>query len=263
MESLSERIAFAKTISKEAGELLFDLFRERRSLQQELKGVSDIVTEADLKSERYIIDLINQTFPDDTIISEEKDVDLEHSSKENEGYSWVIDPLDGTRNFSIGNPNFVVSIGVLKENQIVGGVVYFPVLDEYFIADQEKAFLNDVQIKVNQTTLKNAIVGFWDKREKDPSYNRVDIFNKLRGKVKVLRVFGASALEKSWVAAGQIDMYVGNSSSLFGAIAGVSLIRNAGGVAYNHNGEEWKPGDVGIICGNKELVEEALKELNA
>jgi myo-inositol-1(or 4)-monophosphatase len=227
-----------------------------------LKGVSDIVTEADTRSESLLVRLISGAFPDDVIISEEKDAALEHSSKLQDTYSWVIDPLDGTRNFSIGNPNFVVPLGILKGKEIIGGVVYFPILDEYFIADEGQAYYNDSVITVNKTTLKAAIVGFWDKREKDPSYPKVDILNKLRGKVKVLRMFGASALEKSWVACGQTDLYIGNSSSLFGAIAGVALVRSAGGVALNLEGDEWMPGDVGIICGEKTLVSEALQELS-
>jgi myo-inositol-1(or 4)-monophosphatase len=255
------RIDTADQIAVKAGRLLLDLFQKRLELSSRTKGQQDIVTEADTESEKLILHELAQAFPGEKIVSEETDFDQEHSDIQLRN-TWVIDPLDGTRNFAIGNPNFVVSIGYIDEKGRFSGVVYFPILDDHYVAKDENTFFNGKVTRVSSTEeLRDAIVAFWDKREKDNTWNKVDILNSLRGKVKVIRVFGASALEKSWVSNDQVDLYIGNSSSIFGAVAGVALVRNAGGVALNFEGKNWKLGDIGIICGNRVLVEKALKTL--
>ncbi len=257
-----EHIDYSIDVVRKAGDLLLELFENSLTFEGKSKGVKDIVTEADLEAERLIKALLKDKYPEIRVISEEADCDLEHSDK-GLGNAWVIDPLDGTRNFSIGNPNFVVSIGYVDNNGDFSGVIYYPVLDQIFVAVNGKAYLDGKEIHVNEKDeMDDAIVAFWDKREKDPDWNRPEIYNNLRGKVKVVRVFGASALEKSWVATGQVDLYVGNSSSIFGAVAGVALVRNAGGVCYSLEGNEWKLGDVGIVCGCEVLVNKVLQEIN-
>lgn len=256
-----ENISKAITIAKEVGELLVNKFNMGTDIGSRDKGVKDIVTGADVEAENFIKEKLSYFFPNSKIISEESDVDLEYSNIQLTN-SWIIDPLDGTRNFSIGNPNFVVSIGYIDEMGEFSGVISYPILERIFVATDKKAFQNKKLIKVSsEGDLENAIVAFWDKREKDPNWEKVEIYKSLLNKVKVLRAFGASALEKAWVASGQVDLYIGNSSSIFGAVAGVALVRNAGGVAYNLEGEDWKLGDVGIICGNESLVRKALKVL--
>jgi myo-inositol-1(or 4)-monophosphatase len=261
MSSYSQQIQIAIKTGKKAGKLLLKQFKSRLKVEGMNKGVTDIVTQADIDAEKLISEELGNNFPQSKIISEEVDINLEHSSNTLKD-AWVIDPLDGTRNFSIGNPNFVISIGYVNERSEFEGVVHFPILDQTFIATEHKSFLVEKELSVSNTEqLKNSIVAFWDKREKDPNWSQPEIYNALRGKTKVLRVFGASALEKTWVSTGQIDLYIGNSSSIFGAVAGVALVRNSGGVCYNLEGSDWQLGDVGIICGNKILVEQALKEL--
>lgn len=254
----NELIEHAKLVASKTGDLLMEMFANRLNIHSDEKGVKDIVTDADIKAEELIKEKLLEKYPEIPVISEESDMEKEHSRFEN-GNFWVIDPLDGTRNFSIGNPNFVVSIGYVDSEMKLHGVVYYPILKQLFYTEDGKSCLNNKSISVsNETDLNNAVVAYWDKREKDPNWSKADILNSLRGKVKVLRMFGASALEKSWVANGQVDLYIGNSSSIFGAVAGVALVRNAGGVALNLEGEEWRLGDIGIICGNEELVRKAV-----
>ncbi len=256
-----EQINYAVEVSQKAGKLLMDLFKDSLVHEGEVKGAKDIVTKADLDAEQMIKELLLDKYPDIRVIGEEADFDLEHSDKSLKS-AWVIDPLDGTRNFSIGNPNFVVSIGYIDEAGEFSGVIHYPILGQTFVAVNDKAYLDGKLIRVNEkNNIDDAIVAFWDKREKDPDWDRPEIYNNLSGKVKVLRVFGASALEKSWVSTGQVDVYVGNSSSIFGAVAGVALVRNAGGVCYNLEGEKWMLGDVGIVCGNDVLVSKVLREI--
>ncbi len=259
--NLSVRIESAVEIAILAGRRLADMFEHRENLLSNRKGIKDLVTQADIEAEEIIIDNLKKKFPHERVLSEEADFEKEHSQGDFRN-TWIIDPLDGTRNFSIGNPNFVVSIGYVDENNQFSGIVHSPILNDFYIADNQKSFFNNNEIKVNQDIrLDDSIVAFWDKREKDPGWEKPDILNSLRGKVTVLRMFGASALEKSWVASGQVDLYIGNSSSIFGAVAGIGLVRNASGVALNLDGDKWQLGDIGIICGNESLVHEALEYL--
>ncbi|MDD3647264.1 MAG: inositol monophosphatase [Candidatus Dojkabacteria bacterium] len=254
-----QRVEKVKNIAKKAGDRLLELFGSEIGTSS--KGKRDIVTEADIESEKIIKEELDKLFPDELVISEESDVGLEYSKKSFRK-CWIVDPLDGTRNFSIGNPNFVVSIGYVDSKNSYQGVIYYPILNHFFFTKNKKASLNGKEINVNpRKQLADSIVGFWDKREKDPYWRGPDIYNSLRGKVKVLRMFGTSALEKAWVSSGQLDLYVGNSSSIFGAPAGVALVRNAGGVVYNLKGDEWELGDVGLVCGNKSIVKKALTHL--
>ncbi len=258
---MSELIDLAKEVAVQAGDLLLEMFDDRLNVGSSEKGVKDIVTDADVKAEELIKQKLLAKYPNIPVISEESDMEKEHSHFRN-GDFWVIDPLDGTRNFSIGNPNFVVSIGYVDSDMKLHGVVCYPILKQLFYTEDGKSYLNGKLIAVrDEDDLDDAIVAYWDKREKDPQWDKPDVLNSLRGKVKVLRMFGASALEKSWVANDQVDLYIGNSSSIFGAVAGVGLVRNAGGVVLNFEGNEWQLGDIGIICGKEKLVKKALPYL--
>lgn len=262
MQINNPKIKVAVQTAQKAGDVLMQLFKSRLKFEGEVKGVKDIVTKADFEAEKLILRELKTNFPDIRVISEESDIELEHDNKQLRD-AWIVDPLDGTRNFSIGNPNFVVSIGYVNSKGEFEGAIYYPILGQTFFATERESYLNGNEISVSNTTdLENSVVAFWDKREKDPDWDNVDIVKCLRDEVKVLRSFGASVLEKAMVATGQVDLYIGNSSSIFGAVAGIGLVRNAGGVCYNLQGKEWKLGDIGVVCGNKTLVKKALIKLN-
>ena len=117
----------ATQASKGAGAVLSELFRCKIK-KYEMKNKFDILAEADLKSERIIIDHIKKSFPDHSILSEEKGE--EHHSSE---FRWIIDPLDGTINFSRGIEEFCISIAVEQNKQLMIGLVYKPITEKLYI----------------------------------------------------------------------------------------------------------------------------------
>ena len=117
-----------------------------------MKSAHEIVSYADLLSEKIIIKEIKKEFPDHHILSEEKGDDQKKSD-----YTWIIDPIDGTTNFTIKNPLWAISIGVLYKNELIFGLVYAPILNEVYRASKNKgAFLNNK--KINVSKVKNTKV---------------------------------------------------------------------------------------------------------
>ena len=133
----------ARRAAMEAGGILKELYGNISSISK--KGKIDLVTEGDLASEKALINAISHDFPDDMILSEEAGEKGKESDR-----VWIVDPLDGTTNFAHSFPFFGVSIALQVKNEIIAGVVYNPVLDEFFEAEKGKsAFLNKKSIKVS------------------------------------------------------------------------------------------------------------------
>ncbi len=135
-------LEFASTLAREAGKLLLDFFSPSGSFTS-LKEDYSVVTEADLAADQLIAESINENFPGEALISEELQPEIGKTG----AAVWVVDPLDGTTNFSLGLPIWGVSIARLVDGWPEIGVVYFPFLDELFIASKGTgAYLNGRQI---------------------------------------------------------------------------------------------------------------------
>ena len=161
-------------ISKVAGNIIREGFGKQIKISYKT-GDNNLVTEIDLESEKAIINYINKNFPDHNILSEES------GSTDNKGeYTWVIDPLDGTTNFAHGLPIFSVSIGIVKNNEILAGAVYDVMRDVIYTAEKGMgAFSNGKPISVNNNSDLNTgflVTGFpYDVRE-NPEYS-IERFN--------------------------------------------------------------------------------------
>ena len=116
--------------------MLMSKFNRLSRNQVKKKSPYEIVTLADTEAEKIIIDDIKSRFPHDTILSEE--AGREEGAEE---YLWIIDPLDGTTNFFIGNPVFTSSIGLAYKGEMISGATYHPILKELFFVEKGKGFL--------------------------------------------------------------------------------------------------------------------------
>ncbi len=189
----------------EAGKIHLKHFRSTNINIEYKLNAADIVTIADKESETCILQHIKTTYPTHSILSEESGANITNSD-----YCWVIDPLDGTTNYSQGLPLFAVSIGIKYKGETIIGVVYAPYLDEMFYAVKgEGAFLNGNQISSSPKTELSQIVvatGFpVDKgTNKD---NNLNNFSKIMPQVRGIRRLGAAALDLCYVANGILDAY--------------------------------------------------------
>ena len=219
-------LSTARQMASEAGEVLKAHFR-RRDLSIEDKGSAyDIVTEADKGSERIILDTLHNRFPDHAILSEESGDDHRQAR-----YQWVIDPLDGTVNYSAGIATYCISIGLKVDGQTCMGYVYAPTLDEEFWAIRGKGAYGPygrLQAKATVELARSVIsTGFpYDKATN--ADNNLDRVARVMPRVRGLRRLGSAAMDLCYVAAGWLDGYWELNLKEWDACAGELIAQEAG-----------------------------------
>ena len=245
----------AKQAARAAGHILVQRLPDRREVQ--VKGLRDIVTDADLAAEKAISQAIHARFPDHAMLAEE--------TGETNGvspYLWVVDPLDGTNNYSRRFPTFSVSIGLVHQGRLTVGVVYDPLRDHLFAAERGRgATLNGTPLHVSGfSDFAQAVIGLdWAHSNK----NRHEIVARL-GRVApscgTLRGIGSAALGLCYVAAGWLDAYFHIGLKPWDLAAGLLLIEEAGGSVTDIQGRPWRPWVQQVLVSNGYL-HQALLEL--
>lgn len=228
MMKYDDYLSTALSMARAAGDILMDYFRTSKLDIHTKLNASDVVTSADKASEALIKGVIHEKYPDHGIIAEESGA--EHADKE---WRWVIDPLDGTTNFSQGLPVFCVSIALEHHGEAVVGVVYAPYLGELFHAVKgEGAFLNGKPIHCSaKENIAEAVVATgvpYDKNVNPDNNLReiVDVVPNVRG----LRRLGSAAIDLSYVAAGFFDAYWELNINRWDVAAGILIVKEAGGI---------------------------------
>ncbi len=222
-------------MGREAGEALKHYFR-RRDLNIEDKGSAyDIVTEADKASERIIIDHLHSQYPDHAILSEESGDDHRHAQCQ-----WVIDPLDGTVNYSAGLATYCISIGLKVDGETRMGYVYAPTLDEEFYAIRGKGSYGPYgRLRAKDTTeLQRAVVstGFPYDKATNPD-NNLDRFAQVMPRVRGIRRLGSAAMDLCYVAAGWFDAYWELNLKEWDACAGELIALEAGATVKRYRND--------------------------
>jgi myo-inositol-1(or 4)-monophosphatase len=226
---------FAIDVAREAGGVLVQRLGAAKVTN---KGDIDLVTEADLASEKLIIERISSYHPQHAILAEESGESALVDGKRSE-WKWVIDPLDGTTNYAHGYPCFCVSIALEHNGVIEIGVVYDPVRDEMFAAERGNgATLNGRRIRVSEIEeLKNAmlVTGFpYNVRER-PDFTRD--FANFTMAAQAVRRDGSAAIDLAYVACGRFDGFWEDGLSPWDIAAGMLLIEEARGTVTNFDNE--------------------------
>jgi myo-inositol-1(or 4)-monophosphatase len=228
---------FAIQTARDAGSILVD--RLGRALQVSNKGDIDLVTEADLASEKLIIDRIRSHYPRHAILAEESGVtDGVEVVPGRADWKWIIDPLDGTTNYAHGYPCFCVSIGIEREGKMEIGVVYDPTRDEMFAAERgQGATLNERRISVSTVDDLNSAMlctGFpYNVRER-PDFARE--FANFTMEAQAVRRDGSASLDLAYIACGRFDGFWEDGLKAWDVAAGVLLIEEAGGRVSDFSG---------------------------
>lgn len=233
--------------AREAGAKLLRAYNKFDRTKVDYKAHHEIVTSADLASEKVIINLVKKNFPDHEILSEESGDDGKKSD-----WLWIIDPLDGTTNFSMHSPLFAVEIGVAFRGEIIVGVIYAPALNELFVAEKGKgAWLNSKKIKISQLGRKGrALNTFCHGREDKDIRLALAYMNyqKLHG--FDCRQIGSAALELAYVASGRVESIVIPGANPWDVAAGILLVQEAGGKVTDLNDKRWNLKSYGVAASN-------------
>lgn len=252
-------------IAKEAGDRLMNSFHRVKVVK--FKDRQDVCTNLDLEIEKLLIDKIRSNYPGHNIISEER-------GEENLGseFTWVLDPLDGSKHYLRKLPIFCVSIALLKKEKIIFGLVFSPATNSLFYAARNQgAFLNDNKIHVSQEKdIANSFI-----YAELPNYKSSErVFNKHHQQLRKIfrksyrvRAYGSGPLGLCYVATGGFEAYVtlhGDAVKLYDIAAGILIVEEAGGRVTDIKGHELTSKTIGskticIVASNGKIHNQLLK----
>lgn len=237
---------FAFELARGAGAILLQHFGQARIASQ--KGPIDFVTEADLASEKFMVQTLQQEFPDHGIITEETE-----EKKTQTEYTWLLDPLDGTINYLHGYPHFCVTVALRKAGQIILGIVYDPSRDELFWGERGRgAYLGQKRLQASSTEeLISALLtsGFPYDIATTPRTNLRE-FSDLALVSQGPRCSGSAALDLCYVAVGRVDGYWETGVKPWDTAAGGLLVEEAGGKVTDYHGGTWHPFMGEVLASN-------------
>ena len=257
-EFAGELLDLAIEAARMAGELLFERFQNDRVEGVESKSTpTDLVSEADLASQRAIRELLADRRPGDGFLGEEEAEDLQGSS----GLRWVVDPLDGTVNFLFGIPQWCVSVAVEDGKGTLAGAIFDPNRRELFSAIRgQSPLLNGGSIKASDCLERsNAMVATGFAYSATVRAAQAKVLERLIAEVRDLRRFGSAALDLAWTAAGRYDAYFERTVKPWDIAAGELICRGAGLSVLElpvHENLPW-----GILVANERLAGELLELL--
>lgn len=246
-------------ISKEAGELIRNAFGKSHSVKFKTNELN-LVTETDKASEKLITDFIRKKYPTHGILAEEGS---EINRKAD--YLWVIDPLDGTTNFTHGLPIFAVSIGVQKNGETIAGVVYDVMRNVVYSAEKGSgSFENEKRISVSKNeNLGHSVLvtGFPYniKENPDKAFERFIAFLK---RARAIRRLGSAAIDFCYVANGVFDGFWEVSLQPWDICAGKLIVEEAGGIVTDFDGNKIDIFTKRILATNKLVHQKMIDVLN-
>lgn len=249
----------ARKAALEAAKVQLRYFQ--KSFEIHHKGAVDLLTTADIESQKKIVGIISKAFPDHAILAEEDKMGHDRSL---EGPIWVIDPLDGTTNFAHGFPLFAVSIAFRNKNRTEMGLIYIPVLKEMFIAHRgEGAFLNRKKIavsKAEELSLSLLSTGFpYDRRTS--KNNNLDLFCSFELASQCVRRAGAATIDLAFVACGRFDGFWEPKLSPWDVAAGSLIVEEAGGRVTNYKGDPFKDLWCGEIVASNGKIHSSMVDI--
>ena len=238
--------------AKQASKAILKYYGKKEIIK--IKSNKSLVATADLESNKAIIKTIKKYFPKHSILSEESGFEDNKSD-----YKWVIDPIDGTHNFLHEIPFFGTSIALEYKNNVILGVLYFPILKITAVAEKDKgAFLNGKRIKVsNKKNLEHSFIlfefSYANRKEK------TDFLEKLIHKTIDVRNFGSAVYHLLLVACDKCDGFVILATNEWDIAAGFLIVEEAGGKITDLKGRKWTPHQNKYLISNGKLHKELLK----
>jgi myo-inositol-1(or 4)-monophosphatase len=254
-ESGEDALAMARRCVLAGGRLARERFRQPTEVG--VKGRGNIVTETDLAIESRIAALLAREFPNHVLLSEESHA----QTSADEGWTWVLDPLDGTRNYASGIPFFCTNLALSQDGEPIVAATYDPVHRELFSAVKgQGAWVNDEPIHAsNQPSLQASVLGI------DMGYSDVrgaymlKLLQGLWPGMQSVRIPGSAALGLAYAACGRFDLFVHNYLFPWDVTAGILLVREAGGAITDRDGNPVSIESEGVIAGGSMVHADFLR----
>ncbi|MDD5731057.1 MAG: inositol monophosphatase, partial [Candidatus Omnitrophica bacterium] len=253
MYNMNEMINTAIRAAKEAGEFLLDNFGKIEKIES--KGDRNLATNLDKEAEKMIVDRILAKFPGHGIFAEEGGKYGSHK-----GCIWIIDPLDGTHNYVRDIKIFGVSIGIVKNEEFIGGVIYIPSEREMYAAEKGGgAYKNNKRIAVSsKAALKECSISFDSSIRYKPQV-MLKVLGELADNVFNIRMLGSSARALSYIAEGKLDASVEFYDQPWDFAGGACIIKEAGGEISALKGGPLNYKSTGYIASNGILHDRIIK----
>lgn len=267
MTDATRRAAMAERAARAGGVVARESFREE--LRVDTKATkTDLVTDADHEAQQQVVATLQQEFPGDAFVCEEDatsvpgadDADYREDVPAT-GDAWVVDPIDGTTNFVRGIRFWATSVAAVVDGSPVGVATYMPAEGDIYTAGPESVTVNGSTMSVSERddpeTFVVGAVGWWPGRG---GSDGTAMFRALAERFGDLRRFTCMQGELALVASGALDAAVMlERPHPWDAIAGVHLVRRAGGVATDLEGERWSPDATGLAVSNGECHDAVLE----
>ncbi len=247
---------FIRKIAKEAGEAVLKKFGKTGVHYTKSDRVWDVVTKADLLSERIIMSAIQKRYPDHGIISEE-------SGRVREGaeYVWVIDPIDGTLNYARNVPLFGVMIGLVHNGEVILSAIDLPATKELFFAKAGSgAYVNGKRIHCSTVRdLKKTVgVGSSSLHARNAQFMK-NLLSAMRGSSAMVGSFISIASNACYTASGRRDWMTSLSGSIWDYVPVYLILKEAGCRVTDANGRPWKFGMLEMVAANPILHKQLIK----
>ncbi|NEU56201.1 inositol monophosphatase [Halorussus sp. MSC15.2] len=258
-DDAEERLAVAKRAAREGSEVAAESFRQGIDVETK-SGKTDVVTEADRRTQRRVIEVIREEYPDDAIVGEEED---ELKAVPDEGDAWVIDPIDGTNNYVRSIPVWTTSVAAVRDGDPVAAVNDCPALDDTFVAGADGVRRDGEAVSVSERTDPETFAvspTFWWDFDRRDEY--AEVCRELVERFADIRRFGSAQVTLGMVAAGSLEGAVTNvDPNPWDTVAGVHMVRQAGGTVTDRHGDPWRHDSESLVASNGEAHEQFLGAL--
>ncbi|MDB5049380.1 MAG: suhB [Fibrobacteres bacterium] len=262
-DKYGEFLGVAIRASEEAGGIARSMQHALRDIR--FKGEKDVVTEADLACDAAIRKSLTAAYPGHNLITEEEEA-VEHGSE----YTWYVDPIDGTVNYSRGFPLWGVSIGLRKGESMIAGCIWLPALEEMFtVTLGGGAYLNGKHIQVSGVTEMHAAIishgdfniGNTEEQRKEMNERNLQSRGRAAAALQRVKCLGSAVVEGSFVAAGRMEAYCMLAMKPWDVAVGSLLVTEAGGMATHLDGGKFSIDGPDALFSNGILHEQMLKVL--
>lgn len=249
---------FAIGLALRSGNMLMKEFRVLAPEHIRFKDKRELVTNHDLKVNRFLTRKIKEAYPTHHILSEEEGL---AKSKDGSDYLWVVDPLDGTTNFIMRHTFFTTTVALLYKGEPIIGVIFAPYTRELFVAEKGKgARRNEVRMQVsNENKLKTSFLCFAYSHERKSLQRALAAYQHFEFEARSMRHFGSSSLELAFVASGRVDgMIITPQVRIWDVAAGMLMVKEAGGNVTDFTGDPKGIATNGLVATNGKVHRQIL-----